>query len=34
MGHRIRTLMYGNQKSGIKTIEWDATNDLGQSVSA
>jgi hypothetical protein len=34
MGHRVRTLVYGNQKSGFKTIVWDATNDFGQPVSA
>lgn len=34
MGHRVRTLVFGNQKSGFKTVVWDATNDFGQAVSA
>jgi len=34
MGKRIRTLVYGYEKAGYKSITWDATNDFGQSVSA
>ena len=34
LGHRVRTLVFGNQRSGFKTIVWDATNDFGQPVSA
>ena len=33
MGRRVRTLVFGNQKSGFKSVVWDATNDFGQPVS-
>jgi len=34
MGRHIRSLVNMNQNPGYKTIEWNATNDYGQSVSA
>ena len=34
IGHKIRTLVNTNQDPGYRSIHWDATNDLGQSVSA
>ena len=34
VGHRVKSLMNTSQRSGYKSITWDATNDLGQSVSA
>lgn len=34
MGKRVRTLVFGNQRLGFKSVVWDATNDFGQPVSA
>ena len=34
MGRKIRTLVNRNQKVGHRLIQWNATNDIGQSVSA
>jgi len=34
MGRRIRSLVGTNQDPGYRSIHWDATNDLGQAVSA
>ena len=34
MGRKIRTLVDKNQKIGHRLIQWNATNDLGQPVSA
>ena len=34
MGHRIKSLISSNQDAGYKSVHWNATNDLGQSVSA
>ena len=34
MGHRIKSLVSANQDAGYKSIHWNATNDLGQPVSA
>jgi len=34
LGKRIRTLVFGNQRAGFKSLVWDATNDFGQPVSA
>ena len=34
MGREVRTLVKSQQNAGFKSIVWDATNDLGQPVSA
>ena len=34
LGQRIKSLLNRRQSSGYKSVIWDATNDLGQSVSA
>jgi len=34
MGRRIRTLVYGNQKPGFKSVIWNATDDFARPVSA
>ena len=34
MGRRIRTLINMDQTAGYRSIHWNATNDLGQAVSA
>ena len=34
MGRKIRTLVDMDQKAGYRSIQWNATNDLGQPVSA
>ena len=34
MGRRIRTLVNIDQAAGYRSIHWNATNDLGQAVSA
>jgi hypothetical protein len=34
MGRRIKSLINTNQDAGYRSINWDATNDLGQPVSA
>ena len=34
MGHRIKSLVSTNQYAGYKSVHWNATNDLGQPVSA
>ena len=34
MGHKIKSLVNVNQDPGYRSISWDATNDLGQPVSA
>ena len=34
MGRRIRTLVNIDQTAGYRSIHWNATNDLGQAVSA
>ena len=33
-GHSIKTLLNDEQTAGYRSIQWDATNDLGQPVSA
>ena len=33
-GHRIKTLLNDEQTAGYRSIQWDATNDLGQTVAA
>jgi len=34
LGNRVRSLLKSEQKAGYNYVMWDATNDLGQSVSA
>ena len=34
MGRNIKTLVNGFQKSGLKSVVWDATNDEGHEVAA
>ena len=34
LGHKIKSLLNTRQRSGYKSINWDATNDFGLSVSA
>ena len=34
MGRQVKTLTYGFQTSGYKSVEWNATNDQGEHVSA
>ena len=34
MGRKIKALESGLKEAGYKTTQWNATNDLGQSVSA
>ena len=34
MGRKIKSLINTNQEAGYRSITWDATNDLGQPVSA
>ena len=34
MGRQVKTLTYGFQTSGYKSVEWNATNDQGEPVSA
>jgi len=34
MGHKIKSLVNMNQDPGYRSISWNATNDLGQPVSA
>jgi hypothetical protein len=34
MGREVRTLVNNHQSAGYKSVVWDATNDLGQPVSA
>ena len=34
MGHAVKTLVNKTMTSGFKSIRWDATNNLGQPVSA
>ena len=34
MGRKIKSLLNMEQKAGYRSIEWNATNDLGQPVSA
>ena len=34
MGREVKTLVHSQQTAGFKSIVWDATNDLGQPVSA
>jgi hypothetical protein len=34
LGHKIKSLLNTRQRSGYKSITWDATNDFGLSVSA
>ena len=34
MGRQVKTLINGFQTSGFKTIQWNATNNIGQQVSA
>ena len=34
MGRRIKSLVNTNQAAGYRSVHWNATNDLGQSVSA
>jgi len=34
MGRKVKSLVNTNQNAGFKSVMWDATNDLGQAVSA
>ena len=34
MGRQVKTLINGSQTAGYKTIQWNATNNVGQPVSA
>ena len=34
IGHKIKSLVSSNQEAGYKSVVWNATNDLGQPVSA
>jgi flagellar hook assembly protein FlgD len=34
MGRQVKTLVNGSQTAGYRTIQWDATNNIGQPVSA
>ena len=34
MGRRVKTLIKNHRAAGYSSIQWDATNDLGQQVSA
>ena len=34
MGREIRSLVTGHQETGFRIINWDATNDYGQAISA
>jgi len=34
MGRQVKTLINGKQSAGYKSLQWNATNNLGQSVSA
>ncbi len=34
LGNKVRTLVSQTQNAGTKSYQWNATNDLGQSVSA
>jgi hypothetical protein len=34
MGHRIKSLINSNQEAGYKSVQWDATNNLGKQVPA
>jgi hypothetical protein len=34
MGRQVKTLINGSQTAGYKTIQWDATNNFGEPVSA
>ena len=34
MGRQVTTLINQNQTAGYKSVRWDATNQLGESVSA
>ena len=33
-GHKVKSLIRNRQRAGYKSVTWDATNDLGQAVSA
>ena len=34
MGRLVKTLVYGSQTAGFKTVQWDATNDRNEPISA
>jgi hypothetical protein len=34
MGREIRSLVSGYQDAGFRIVNWDATNDYGQAISA
>jgi flagellar hook assembly protein FlgD len=34
MGRQVKTLINGKQSAGYKSLKWNATNNLGQLVSA
>ena len=34
MGRKVRTLMNSEQNAGFKTLQWNATNDRNEPVSA
>ena len=34
IGHKIKSLVSSNQEAGYKSVVWNATNELGQPVSA
>ena len=34
LGNAVATLVNSNQQSGFKSVQWDATDSMGRSVSA
>ena len=34
MGRKIKSLINNNQVAGFRSVKWDATNNIGQPVSA
>ena len=34
IGHEVKTLVDSKQNAGLNSVIWDATNNLGQSVSS
>ena len=34
MGRQVKTLVNGSQTAGYRTIQWNATNNIGQPVAA
>jgi flagellar hook assembly protein FlgD len=33
-GHKVKTLVSGVQTAGVHTLQWDATNDIGERASS